>query len=170
MVDSLLLKSGAINLVLSQSSLQVFASCELGKRDLSCPEFKCMMVDYAFVANHVWQLGDALTITAGASRLRIVNEFNVTVATPGLVFPRDARGSVTCKFVGSALVFFIRQAPACNLSRIALYNVAGRTLATLPVGNQSSLVAPGIGSAGVVYAKYFFSDGSSQYRSILLVR
>jgi hypothetical protein len=170
MVDSLLLKSGAVNLVLGQSSVQVFASCELGKRDLSCPEFKCMMVDYAFVANHGWQRGDVLTIAAGTQKLKIVNEANVTVTTTGPVFSRDGRGSITCKLVGNALVFFVRQAPSCNLSRIVLYNVAGRTLSTLEVGNHSSLAAPGIGSAGVVYAKYFFSDGSSQYRSILLVR
>jgi hypothetical protein len=129
-----------------------------------------MMVDYAFVANHAWQRGDVLTLTAGAGRLRIVNEANSTVASTGPVFSRDGRSSITCKFVGNALVFFVRQAPACAITRIALYNVAGRTLATLPVGNQSSLVAPGLGSAGVVYARYFFSDGSSQYRSILLVR
>jgi hypothetical protein len=166
-LDSLRLKSGALGIMLSSSSVQVTASCELGKRDVVC--LKCMRVDYPFLASHAWKYGDSLTITAGGDVLRIVYSGIVT-ASNGFAFSALGPGSVSHKIAGRTIMFFVQQGLAKKLVRIGLYNVAGQTLASLAVGNQLFLSTPPIASAGVVYARYFFSDGSSACRPLLLVR
>jgi hypothetical protein len=174
MVDSLRLKSGVISLSLSSGSVQVSAQCELCQRDLSCPVFRCMRVDYPFVANHAWALNpsnpDMLTIKAGTDILSILYYTMSTVASGPFAFPGNENGSITHRFVNGSLVFFIRQAAHTRLTRISLYDVAGQMLETLPVGNQTSLFARHAGASGIIYARCLFSDGSNVCRSILLVR
>jgi hypothetical protein len=170
MVDSLRLTSGVITIGLGPSSVQVSAVCDLGIRDLSCPTFKCTRVAYPFVASHTWARNDTLKLTAGSDRLRIVNNAMGTVAASVFRFSGEGQGCITHKLAGQTLFFSVQQGYARKLTRIELYTVSGQTLARLSVGNQSLLSVPRIGSAGIVYARYFFSDGDSQCQSILLTR
>jgi hypothetical protein len=168
-IDSLRLKSGSIGITLSSASVQVTATCELGKRDGSCSVARCMRVDYPFLATHAWKQGDVLTISAGGDTLRIV--FNTLVtASSGFAFSPTGPGSVSFKIAGRTIMFFVQQGLAKKLVNIGLYNVAGQTLASLVVGNQAVIAAPRIACAGVLYARYRFSDGSSACRPLVLVR
>jgi hypothetical protein len=167
-IDSLRLKSGSINLTLSGTSVQVSASCELGKRDVVC--LKCMRVDYQFTTSHAWKDKDSLTITAGSDILRIAYNSAIVTASNRFAFSSMDQGFVSHKITGRTIMFFVQQGLAKKLVRIGLYNVAGQTLASLAVGNQAFLSTPPIASAGVVYARYFFSDGSSACQPLLLVR
>jgi hypothetical protein len=169
-IDSLRLKSGSIAITLSNFSVQVSANCELGKRDISCPVARCMRVDYPFVASHAWRDRDSLTITAGSDILRIAYNSAIVSANNGFAFSTTGPGSVSHKITGRTIMFFVQQGMAKKLVRIGLYNVAGQTLASLAVGNQATLSTPRIAAAGVVYARYFFSDGSSAWQPLLLVR
>ena len=169
-VDSLRLKSGDVTLVLHPSYIQVSANCELGKRDISCPVFKCMRVDYPFVSSHNWIQYDTLTFAAGSDRLKIVNNSASTVTNSVFPFTAYGSGSVSHKIAGRNIIFFVQQGMVKKLVRIGLYNVAGQTLASLAVGNQTTITGPHITSAGVVYVRYFFSDGSSACQPLLLVR
>jgi hypothetical protein len=169
-IDSLRLKTGDLTIIATSLSIQISAQCELGERDLSCPVFKCMRADYPFVSNHAWALHDTLTIAAGSDKVRIVYAYgSVTELSPG--GPRGPNvGFVTYKHVGGALVFTIKQGSVRKLTHIALYNVAGQTIASLAVGNQPMVVTQGIVGAGVVYARYFLEDGTTSKASILLLR
>jgi hypothetical protein len=167
-IDSLRLKSGVIGITLSSSSVQMTASCELGKRDVACPVARCMRVDYPFLASQSWNNGDSLTITAGSDILKVVFNGSPTVSN-SFAFSAAGPGSVSCKTAGRTIMFFVQQGVDKKLVRIGLYNVAGQALASLVVGNRAAVASPRIVGAGVVYARYFFSDGSSVCRPILLV-
>jgi hypothetical protein len=168
-IDSLRLKSGSVGILLAPSSVQVTATCELGKRDGACPVARCMRVDYPFFVSHTWRVGDMLTITAGSDILRIGYN-NVMTSNNGFAFSATGPGSVSHKISGRTVMFFVQQGITKKLIRIGLYNVAGQTLASIAVGNQTAITAPRIAGAGVVYARYCFSDGSSASQPLLLVR
>lgn len=169
-IDSLRLKTGNLSIIATPLSIQISAQCELGERDLSCPVFKCMRVDYPFVSNHAWSLHDTLAITAGSDKVRIAYDSSASVTALSGLVPHGSAASVTHKQAGNTLVFSIKQGTARRLTRIALYNVSGKSLAVLDIGNRRSIAVPDIGSAGVVYAKYFLSDGTTSNTSILLLR
>jgi hypothetical protein len=166
-LDSLRLKSGTLAFTLSRDSIKVYASCELGTRDVVC--LKCIRVDYPFATSHAWNQNDTMTITAGSDILKIVNEMMLVTAN-GFAFSPAGPGSVSCKTAGRTIMFFVQQGMDKKLVRIGLYNVAGQSLASLAVGNRTAVASPPIAGAGVVYARYCFSDGSFACRPILLVR
>ncbi|HUI93828.1 MAG TPA: hypothetical protein VLX68_16415 [Chitinivibrionales bacterium] len=166
-LDSLRMKSGTLAFAFSMSSVKVYASCELGKRDVVC--LKCIRADYPFVTSHAWSQNDTLTITAGSDVLKIANEM-MSVTANGFAFSAADNGAVFYKIAGRSLMFFVHQGLDKKLVRINVYNVAGQMLASLAVGNQASVAMPHIAGAGVAFAKYHFSDGSSCCQQILLVR
>lgn len=166
-MDSIRLKSGTIVLLLSGTSVQVTAQCMRGQYIPLCQSYSWM--DYNFVALHSWNVHDTVTLLTGTNRLRIVS----SPATGVRDFERSLHDAacISGRMAGHSLVFAIRQGAVRKLDRIVLYNVKGQTLASIPVGNHSLVAAPGIGSvAGIVYAKYFFSDGSFSGENIVLLR
>jgi hypothetical protein len=169
-IDALRLKSGSIQLFVTSTFIRVSASCEIGKSDLSCPAFKCMRVDYPFVSTHTWGPMDTLTLSAGPDKLRIMYNDGTPINTIGSGMAIIGSCSVTPSLAGHHLTFIVRQGTEKKLTRIGLYNVSGQKLAMLDVGNRQSITAPRIASAGIVYARYLFSDGSTSCRCIPLIR
>jgi hypothetical protein len=166
--DSIRLKSGTIACGLTNNNVSVSAGCMRGQYMPLCQSYS--WTDYQFVTTHSWRRGDTVVVTTGSNRLRIANNASaVTALDHNTSLP--GAGSIVPRQTGATLTFAIRQGIARKVIRIALYNVKGRLLASMPVDGRSSVTAPLMGnSLGIVYARYVFSDGSSSGQNILLLR
>lgn len=166
-MDSIRLKSGVIVLTLTASQVKASAQCMRGQYMPLCQSYS--WADYPFVSSHPWNKGDTVTLSTGSNRLRIANNANPATLVGHEKWAPEA-GRIACRVAGRSLVFSFTQERGRKLDRIALYNVKGQLLALMPAENYSSLTSPSFGaSPGIIFARYFFSDGSSSGQNIVLL-
>lgn len=166
--DSIRLKSGTIVLTLMQNAVQVSAQCMRGQYIPLCQSYS--WVDYPFSVTHSWAREDTVIFTTGTNQLRLCNGSPVSVgAQAGFSGADGCR--ILCRSAGRSLLFVVTPGSAKKLDRIGLYDVKGQLLALLHVDGRTSVAAPvSAGFPGIVFVKYFFSDGSSSGRNMVLVR
>jgi hypothetical protein len=166
-MDSIRLKNGTITLSLAPGSVQVSAQCMRGQYIPLCQSYS--WVDYSFAVSHSWNLRDTVTVSTLTNRLRIVNNYSSTMLAYETPIARV--DGISSRVSGRLLQFSVPRDMARKLNRIVLYNVKGQAVAVIPVEDRSLVTVPlDDRSSGIVYAKYFFANGVSSGRTIVLIR